>query len=72
MEPQKVELPETTTPKRLGKSPVTARKIIKLVNSKDGNYLLYEDGSRVELTEEEWQGHLVSILGNQRRDAHAS
>lgn len=59
----------TTPPKRhLGKAgtPRDDRKIVKLVNSSDGNYVDYDDGTRKDLTDAEWKTLLPIALGKNR------
>lgn len=42
------------------------RKVIKLVNSNgpEGNYIEFEDGERVDLTEAQWRVELTCLLRN--------
>lgn len=42
------------------------RKVIKLVNSNgpEGNYIEFEDGERIDLTDAQWRLELSKQLGN--------
>ncbi len=54
-----------TVPKKLGKAMVTPEcKVIRLVNSNgpDGNYIEFEDGERVDLTDAQWKVELSKLF----------
>lgn len=40
------------------------KKVVELAYTAKGNWKVFEDGSRVELTDEEWRVSLSRVLGH--------
>ena len=52
------------TGRKLGMAGLPERKVIKLItsNGPDGNYMEFDDGERVDLTDVEWRVELSRLL----------